>query len=180
MKFLIFNFQFIIFVAFATSVTSCKSTHKSTASQTQVYTTHNSQLSTVNSQLSFLNSHFSIEKNGCIIVTETQTITEYDTSKPGNPIAKETKTEKNTRKGTQTTTNQHQSQGQQSKSQSLNSETHNSELITQNSELRKVVPVVQTTARWYIIGGIILALITLITTLIVRRKQKQKEREIRL
>ena len=170
----------IIALLWLVCLPSCKSIQKSSASQTEVRTTHNSELITHKSYIINHTSTINHQKTDHIIIAEIQTITEYDTSKPGNPIAKVTKTEKNTRKGTQTSSNKQQSQGQQCESQSINSETHNSELITQNSELHTSVPVIQTTARWYVVGGIIIAAITLLTAIIARRRRKQRARSSRL
>lgn len=170
-------YRIILVLLWLVWLSSCKSIEKSSASCSEVKTTHNSQLSTIHSQQSIANSQFSFEENGYIFVKETQIITEYDTSKPGNPIAKETKTEKESRKGTQTSANQSCHSEQSEESEGASQESHNSELRTQNSELHTSVPVVQTTTRWYVIGGIVIAVITLVTAILTRRRRKQRARK---
>lgn len=172
-------YRIIIVFLWLVCLSSCKSTQKSSASQAEMRNTLNSELITHNLELKTHNSKLITQSNGYIFIEETETITEYDTSKPGNPIAKKTEKKKQSKQGTQTSTEERNAQGQQIESQSINSETHNSELRTQNSELHTSVPVVQTTTRWYVIGGIFIAVITLVTAIITRRRQKQRARGIR-
>lgn len=172
-------YRIIIALLWLVCLSSCKSTQKSSASQTEVRNTLNSELITHNSELITHNSKLITQSNGYIFIEETETITEYDTSKPGNPVAKKTEKKKQSKQGTQTSTEGQKSKGQQIESQSVSNKTADSKLITQNSELHTSVPVVQTTTRWYIIGGIIIAVITLVTAIITRRKQKQRARGIR-
>lgn len=170
-------YRIIIVLLWLVWLSSCKSTEKSSVSQTGMRIISNTQLETIDSQFSTFNSLFSFEENGYIVVKETQTITEYDTTQPGNPIAKETKTEKESRKGTQVTTEEQKSQERRNESQSTSSEEDNSQFSTFDAQLEKKVPVVQTTTRWYVIGGIIIAAITLVTSVITRRAQKKRARK---
>ena len=172
-------YRIIIVLLWLVCLSSCKSIQKSSASQTEVRNTLNSELITHNSELITHNSKLITQSNGYIFIEETETITEYDTSKPGNPVAKKTEKKKQSKQGTQTSTNQSCHSEQSEESESASKEENNSQLSTFNSQLETSVPVVQTTTRWYIIGGIIIAAITLVTAIITRRKQKQRARGIR-
>ena len=170
-KFLIFNFQLLIL---ALAVQSCK-THQS-ASQSQTRMTDSSQSAYLNQTIKAdtASTYKVTHANGYTFIEETQTITEYDTTQSHNPVAKKTETKKNTLQGVQAATRQEHSEGKRSESESAMSEAHNSQLTTQNSETSSSTPVVQSTVKWYVVGGIIIAVITLITTWLARRSHKKK------
>lgn len=165
-------YRIIIVLLWLVWLSSCKSTEKSAASQTVAHRVSSSQLAKINSQFSTFNTHFSFQANGYVFVKETQTVTEYDTSKPGNPIAKETKTEKDARAGVQATSGQSCHSERSEESESTSKEEDDSQLLTSDSQLEKSVPVIQSSLRLYVIGGIAIAAITLVTAVIRRRKKK--------
>lgn len=172
-------YRIAIILLWLVTLSSCKTTQQSSASQTEVRTIHNSQLNTHNFHLVTHNSQLITHANGYLFIEETETITEYDTSKPGNPVAKKTEKKKQSKQGTQTSSEEQNARGQRSESQSSSSETDNSELTTQESELQTSAPVIHVATRWYVIGGIIIAVITLVTAIITRQKRKQRARGIR-
>lgn len=131
---------------------SCRSTEKTTQSHTRM--TGSSQLAVLNHTLKAdtTASYTISQTNGYTFIKETQTITEYDTSKPGNPIAKETKTEKNTRKGVQAKAEELSASGRSEESGSSIRQDDNSELVVQESEHKTSVPVIETGVKWYVVA----------------------------
>ena len=155
-------------------MSSCKS-HQS-ASRLQTRMTSSSQVSVLNKSLKAdtASTYTVTHTNGYIFIKETQTITEYDTTQPTNPVSKKTETEKNTIQGTQKNTQElcHSERSEESKD--THNGTHNSELTTQNSEDSSSTPVVHTTVKWHVVGSIVIAVITLITTWLARRHLPKK------
>lgn len=169
----IFNFQFLI-LALLLVMPGCKS--KQSASESRTRMTGSTQLSILNQSIKAdtATAYSVTQSNGYIFIKETQTITEYDTNKPNNPVSKKTETEKNTFQGTQTGSRQKQSEGKRSESSTFQNKAHESELITQNSEKSSSTPVVHTTVKWHVVGSIVIAVITLITTWLARRHLPKK------
>lgn len=153
---------------------SCKSHQSASHSQTRM--TGSSQVSVLNKSLKAdtASTYTVTQSNGYIFTQETQIITEYDTTQPTNPVSKKTETKKNTLQGTQKNTRQQQSEGKRSESGNALNGTHDSELTTQDSKSSSSTPVVQTTAKWYITGGIIVAILTVISTWLARKKLPKK------
>ena len=136
---------------------------------------------TGSSQLSVLNhtikadtaaSYAFSQANGYVFIKETQTITEYDTSKPGNPIAKETKTEKDTRKGVQTKAEESSSSGRSEESGSSIRQDDKSELVVQESEHKTSVPVIETGIKWYVVAFFLSAVIVSCASEYIQSKKK--------
>ena len=138
---------------------SCRSTEKTTQSHTRM--TGSSQLAVLNHSVKAdtTASYAFSQANGYVFIKETQTITEYDTSKPGNPIAKETKTEKDTRKGVQTKAEESSSSGRSEESGSSIRQDDYSELVVQESEHKTSVPVIETGIKWYVVALFLSAVI---------------------
>lgn len=166
------NFQ-VLFLALLLVMPSCKS--KQSASESRTRMTGSSQLSVLNQSIKAdTTTAYSVtQSNGYIFIKETQTITEYDTNKPNNPVSKKTETEKNTFQGTQTGSRQKQSEGKRSESSTSQNKTHESELLTQESESSSSVPVVEKSIKWYVVGGIVMSAIAFITVCMVRKLRKK-------
>lgn len=153
---------------------SCRSTEKTTQSHTRM--TGSSQLAVLNHTLKAdtTASYTISQANGYTFIKETQTITEYDTSKPGNPIAKETKTEKNTRKGVQAKAEELSASNQRESSDSSVQQKSDSELITQSSEQKTSEPVIETGIKWYVVAFFLSAVIISCISEYVQAKRKAK------
>lgn len=151
---------------------SCRSTEKTTQSHTRM--TGSSQLSVLNHTIKAdtTASYAFSQANGYVVIKETQTITEYDTSKPGNPIAKETKTEKDTRKGVQAKAEESSSSGRSEEDDSYIRLDDNSELVVQESEHKTSVPVIETGIKWYVVALFLSAVIISFVSEYVQSKKK--------
>ena len=170
MKRIYFHWLIILALLFP----GCKTRQSVSRSQTRM--TSSSQVSVLNksSKADTTTTYTVTQSNGYIFIKETQTITEYDTTQPTNPVSKKTETEKNTFQGVQAGIHQQQSEGNRSESENTHNGTHNSVLTTQNSEEKSSTPVVQTTVKWHVVGSIVIAVITLITTWLARRHLPKK------
>ena len=155
-------------------MSSCKSHQSASRSQTRM--TSSSQVSVLNKSLKAdtASTYTVTHTNGYIFIKETQTITEYDTTQPTNPVSKKTETEKNTFQGVQSNHHQEQSEGKRTESESTQNKHHTSDIKHHTSEESASTPVVQTTAKWYVIGGIIMAALAVISTWLARRNRKRK------
>lgn len=151
---------------------SCRSTEKTTQSHTRM--TGSSQLVVLNHSVKAdtTASYVFSQANGYVFIKETQTITEYDTSKPGNPIAKETKTEKDTRKGVQAKAEESSSSGRSEESGSSIRQDDYSELVVQESEHKTSVPVIETGIKWYVVALLLSAVIISFVSEYVQSKKK--------
>lgn len=151
---------------------SCRSTEKTTQSHTRM--TGSSQLAVQNHTIKAdtTASYVFTQANGYVFIKETQTITEYDTSKPGNPIAKETKTEKDTRKGVQAKAEESSSSGRSEESGSSIRQDDYSELVVQESEHKTSVPVIETGIKWYVVALFLSAVIISFVSEYVQSKKK--------
>lgn len=114
------------------------------------------------------------QSNGYIVITETQTITEYDTSQPNRPVSKTTTTQKHTRKGTLSQTSQSAHAARSGQSHTYQDQNISGEMSADTSQTASSTPVVQSTVRWYVAGGIVIAVLSLVTALVIRRKQKAR------
>lgn len=160
-------------IILALLLASCKTKQSSSQSHTRMKAASQLSVQSQTASSDTTTSYTVTHTDGYTFTQETQIITEYDTSKPGNPVAKKTETEKNTFQGVQTDNAQSQEQGKRSESQTFSNETHNSELTTQDSESSSSVPIVGKSIKWYVIGGIIIAVVTLFTTWLARRNHKK-------
>lgn len=151
---------------------SCRSTENTTQSHTRM--TGSSQLAVLNHTIKAdtTASYVVSQANGYVFIKETQTITEYDTSKPGNPIAKETKTEKDTRKGVQAKAEESSSSGRREESGSSIRQDDYSELVVQESEHKTSVPVIETGIKWYVVALFLSAVIISFVSEYVQSKKK--------
>lgn len=154
-------------------MSSCKSHQSASRSQTRM--TSSSQVSVLNKSLKAdtASTYTVTHTNGYIFIKETQTITEYDTTQPTNPVSKKTETEKNTFQGVQSNHHQEQSEGKRTESESTQNKHHTSDIKHHTSEESASAPVVQTTAKWYVVGGVITAVITVICTFLSRKSHKK-------
>ena len=93
--------RILIILCWLLCLTSCRSSQTTSASHAHVR--ENSTASVLNTSVraDTTSTKLITQTNQYIFTKETQIITEYDTSKPGNPVAKTTTTEKNTIQGTQ-------------------------------------------------------------------------------
>lgn len=156
-------------------MSSCKS--KQSASRSRSRMTAASQLSVLNKSLEAdtTRTYTVTHTNGYTFIKETQTITEYDTSQPHNPVAKKTETEKNTFQGVQTDRHQEQSEGKRTRSDVGASFTGAQEHDNQTSSESSSVPLAEKGIKWYVIGGIITAVFALVAACRARRKRKNTD-----
>lgn len=151
----------------------CKSHQSASRSQTRM--TGSSQVSALNKSLKAdtASTYTVTQSNGYIFIKETQVITEYDTTQPTHPVSKKTETKKNTLQGVQSNHHQEQSEGKRTESESTQNKHHTSDIKHHTSEESASTPVVQTTAKWYITGGILVAILTIISTWLAKRRHKK-------
>lgn len=170
MKRIYFHWLIILALLFP----GCKTRQSVSRSQTRM--TSSSQVSVLNksSKADTTTTYTVTQSNGYIFIKETQTITEYDTTQPTNPVSKKTETEKNTFQGVQSNHHQEQSEGKRTESESTQNKHHTSDIKHHTSEESASTPVVQTTVKWHVVGSIVIAVITLITTWLARRHLPKK------
>lgn len=166
--------RIIIILGWLLWLSSCKSSHTSTSSVAEANHSFHQTESVHTHRFDTTSQTLVTHSNQYVFIKETQTITEYDTDKPGNPIAKTTTTEKHTVQGTQAETNQSNQSANRSQADSDKAITHNSELRTQHSTEHSSVPVAQSAVKWYVVGGIIVAVISLVVAILRRRRHKKR------
>ena len=87
-------------------LTSCRSSQTASTSHARARETSTASVLNSSVRADTTSTKLVTQTNQYVFIKETQTITEYDTEKPGNPVAKITTTEKNTIQGTQTDSEQ--------------------------------------------------------------------------
>lgn len=152
---MITRYTFPVVVVALLLLTSCRSSSSATASQTRM--SGSSSHSVLNgSVVSDTASTFTVShSNGYTFTRQTQTITMYDTTQPGNPVSQVTQTQKDSFSGIQDTW-QHTSQSASSQeNHSQSSQLTDFQLQNHETSRQQSVPVVQSTARYYFIASLL-------------------------
>lgn len=108
-----------------------------------------------------------------VCTIETETITEYDTSQPSNPVAKKTEKKKKSVKGTQTKTDADTTTAATTDGTTVDHRRNDTVLIQDSETDSSTKPVAETGVKWYVTGAIALALVSLVASFITRRLKRK-------
>lgn len=140
-------------------LTSCRSSSSSTASHTRMSGSSNHSVLN-NSLMADTASSFTVsQSNGYTFTRETQTVTTYDTTQPGNPVSQVTQTQKDSFSGIQASSQRTDQSASSKENHSQASRLTAFQYQDNESSQEHSEPVVQSTARCYFIASLLAFLV---------------------